>query len=364
MHRLVRAEIDLGAFRHNLDLARRLAGDGAVWPVVKGDAYGHGMAAIAAAVEPAAGFCVADLDEALALREAGVRAPVLVLQGVFDAAGLHAAIAADLVLGVHDPEQVALLEREASRLRASPIGLWLKVDTGMHRLGVAADGAAAFRARLVELVGDARVGTMMHFACADEPGHPLNDRQVRAFAALDTGRGAVSACNSAALVTDLWPADSVSRPGIMLYGASPLPERSAAELDLRPVMTLRSRLIAVKDIAAGETVGYGAAFTAPDAMRIGLVAVGYGDGYPRHAPTGTPVLVEGVEVRTVGRVSMDSIALDLAAAPDARVGDGVTLWGEGLPVERVATAAGTIAYELLTRMPPRVPRVLVRHARG
>lgn len=358
MHRRIRAEIDLDALRWNLAVAERLAGDRAVWPVVKGDAYGHGMLAVARALPQARGFCVADVEEALALRAGGIRAPVLALQGAWDGASLRAAADAGVSLGVHEPGQVELAEAHGDALAASASGLWLEAETGMHRLGVAPAEVPALTERLAAIVGAQRVGLMTHFACADEPNHPLNFRQQSAFAALAVDApGPVSACNSAALLTDLYPADGMVRPGIMIYGVSPLGERSAAELDLVPVMTLRSRLIAVKTVPAGGTVGYGGTWTAPRDVRIGLVAAGYGDGYPRHAPNGTPVRVGAAIARTVGRVSMDSLAVDLTDAPEARVGSTVVLWGEGLPVEEVAEAAGTIGYELLTRTPPRVPRV-------
>jgi alanine racemase len=228
----------------------------------------------------------------------------------------------------------------------------------MHRLGVPPEQAPALAARLAAVVGPERVGLMTHFACADEPAHPLNGIQQGAFAALlAEARGPVSACNSGALISDLFPADRMVRPGIMLYGASPIGERGAADLGLAPVMTLCSSLVAVKTVPAGETVGYGGTWRAPVDTRIGLVAAGYGDGYPRHAPSGTPVRVGRTRVTTVGRVSMDSLAVDLTAAPEAGVGSPVVLWGEGLPADEVAACAGTIAYELFTRVPPRVPRV-------
>ena len=361
LHRRIRAEIDLEALRRNHALAERLAGDHrAVWPVVKGDGYGHGMITIARALPAASGFCVADVGEGLALRAAGIRAPILALQGAWDEASLAAATAADLSLGVHEPGQVALAEAHADALATSAAMLWVEVDTGMHRLGVRPDEVPALQTRLVELLGPGRVGLMTHFACADEPEHGLNVCQQAGFAALAAAApGPVSACNSGALLTDLFPADAMVRPGIMLYGASPLLERSAEQLDLAPVMTLRSHLLAVKTVPAGGTVGYGATWTARRDTRIGLVAAGYGDGYPRHAPSGTPVRIGAAIVPTVGRVSMDSLAVDLTDAPEARVGSEVVLWGRGLPVDEIAHRVGTIPYEVLTRVPPRVPRVVI-----
>jgi alanine racemase len=363
--RRIRAEIDLDALRYNHAVAERLAGEREVWPVVKADAYGHGMLTIARALPHARGFCVADVQEALALREGGIRAPVLVLQGAWDAASLRAAVDAGISLVVHEPGQAALVEAQAEALVSSASQVWLEAETGMHRLGLPLAEVPALRRRLETILGRGRVGLMTHFACADEPTHALNARQQTAFAtiAIDAG-GPTSACNSAALITDLYPADSVVRPGIMLYGSSPIGERSAADLDLVPVMTLRSRLVAEKTVAAGETVGYGGTWTADRDVRIGLVAAGYGDGYPRHAPSGTPVRIGAATARIVGRVSMDSIAVDLTEAPDARVGSAVVLWGEGLPVDTIAAHAGTIGYELVTRMPPRVPRVALDRTVG
>ncbi|MEE4360317.1 MAG: alanine racemase [Pseudomonadales bacterium] len=362
MHRCVRATIDLSAFRANHARARVLAGARAVWPVIKGDAYGHGMLALARALPDAPGFCVADLDEALLLREAGLRQPILVLQGAHDGAALRVAAEHWLTLGVHAPEQVELIVRDAPSLPARALALWLKVDTGMHRLGLDPAELDAVRARLSGLRAVRELGVMTHFACADEPDHPLNLRQRSAFAAASRGLAPRSACNSAALLAGAPVADSIVRPGIMLYGASPLLGSTAAELGLAPVMTLSSRVIAIRTVAPGETVGYGATWTARRTTRVGYVAVGYGDGYPRHAPTGTPVRTLAGEVPTLGRVSMDSISIDLTGAPSVRVGDSVTLWGQGLDVDRVARAAGTLGYELLTRLTARVPRVVRERA--
>jgi alanine racemase len=355
-HRCAWAEIDPDAFRHNLAVAARHAGDRAAWPVIKADAYGHGMETLARAVPEAPGFCVVDLDEALRLRAAGIRQPVVVLHGAHDAAAVRDAAAHGLILCVHHEGQVELLEAAAEPVRAELAGVWLKVDTGMHRLGVTPEETPTLRRRLVALLGESAVATMMHFACADEPGHELIATQLERFRAVRPERGDVSICNSAALVTGLQAGDSIVRPGIMLYGGSPLPSVSAEELDLRPVMTLRSRLIAVKEIRAGESVGYGASWTAPRSTRIGFVALGYGDGYPRNLPSGTPVRVGNREVTTVGRVSMDSVAVDLGDHPDAGPGTEAVLWGEGLCVDRIAAAADTISLELLARITARVPR--------
>ncbi|MCC5886802.1 MAG: alanine racemase [Gammaproteobacteria bacterium] len=357
MQRLVKATIDLRALRRNFAHARRRAGRRQVWPVVKADAYGHGMLEVVRALADADGFCVADLDEGLALREAGVTQPVLVIQGAHSGAGLAAAVACGLTLGVHGPEQLALIEKDAPKLPAGSLRLWLKIETGMRRLGLEAEEALEAQDRLSALAAVAELGMMTHFACADTTDHPLTDAQITEFGMATLGaKGPTSVCNSAALLTGCYRRDTVVRPGIMLYGASPLLGRTADGLKLAPVMTLRSRVLAVKEVPAGHSVGYGAAWTASENTRIGIVAAGYGDGYPRHAPSGTPVRIGACDVHTLGRVSMDSLTVDLRLAAHVRVGDEVVLWGRGLPVDQVATAAGTIGYELLTGVSSRVPR--------
>ena len=365
MHRRIRAEIDLDALRHNLGVARAAAGERAVWAVIKADAYGHGMVDVARALDAADGFCVADVEEGLTLRGAGITAPVLVLQGAFDGDGLVDAVAAGLSLVVHDPRQVEAVEAAADAVRASASRLWLKVDTGMHRLGVAPSDAEALHARLVACIGAQRVGRLTHFACADDPQDAHNELQLDRFAALAAIEGSTSLCNSAALLAGVRCRDDLVRPGIMLYGASPFGARTAAELGLVPVMTLRSRIIAERVIAAGEPVGYGASWRAERETRVGIVAAGYGDGYPRTAPAGTRVRIGASHAGLIGRVSMDSLTVDLTDLPDAGVGSPVVLWGEGAPIDDLAKAVGTIGYEVLTRVPPRVPRVLAdRRARA
>lgn len=363
MHRLVQAQIDLGAVVHNFRVARQLAAGREIWPVVKADAYGHGMEQVAGALTEADGFCVATLDEGLRLRAAAVPQPVLVLQGASSVESWRAAAEAGLTLGLHDRSQLALLERCAQQLSARSLEVWLKVDTGMRRLGLAPAEVADCRRRLEALAPVSRVGLMTHFACADVPGHPLTERQIREFRALvGQVQGPLSACNSAALLSGLTVPDRVARPGIMLYGASPFMDRSAAELGLRPAMRLVSSLLAVKDIAPGESVGYGAAWVARRPARIGLVGIGYGDGYPRHAGTGggrppVQVGVRGQLVPLCGRVSMDSLAIDLTDCPDAMSGDEVELWGTLPAVDAVAQALDTIGYELLSGLTARIPRV-------
>lgn len=361
MHRLVQAQIDLGAIAHNFSVARRAAAGRKVWPVVKADAYGHGMDQVVQALPQADGFCVADLDEGVHLRTLGVRQPVLVIQGAMSVSGFTQAAQSGLVLGLHDLHQLDMLEACASRLPPQALKIWLKVDTGMYRLGLRPEDVEDCRRRLQRLPAVAEVGLMTHFACADEVDHPLNAKQVDRFlAAAQQPASALSGCNSAALLSGLLDQDQIVRPGIMLYGASPFAARSAAELGLRPAMRLVSRLLAVKQVQKGGGVGYGSAWVAERDARIGLVGIGYGDGYPRHAGTvtGEPVQVAlGAQLVPVrGRVSMDSLAVDLTACPDAGAGDEVVLWGDRPGVDEVAQRLGTIGYELVAGLTARVPR--------
>ena len=357
-HRYARALIDLQAFRSNLALAKRYAGGRAVYAVVKADAYGHGMATIVGAGEAADGFCVADLDEGLQLRALVPERPIVVLQGAHDRAGRAAAAEAALTLVLHTSEQVAGFVDDL-RPGDAPSTPWLELDSGMHRLGLDSSALAAAKAQL-EAKG--LVPTVMtHFACADTPGAPLHEQQ-RAAAAAPGSRS--SACNSAALLAGEVTADHIVRPGIMLYGGASLAEKTPEALGLAPVMALTSRILALRTVPAGESVGYGASWVAPRESRIATVALGYGDGYPRTLPSGTPVLTAAGIAPLVGRVSMDSLTIDITDLPSVGLGDRVTLWGKGLPVDQLAAALGTIGYELLTRLGPRVPRVVEGPAHG
>jgi len=357
------ARIDLDALRHNLGVVRAAAPASRVWAVIKADAYGHGVARAAAALAEADGFAVARVDEGLALRRLGVDRPVLVMEGFADADELAAARKAGLQLAVHDRWQVELLAGQRS---AGPLSLWLKVDTGMGRLGVQPREADELAERLRRF-GDGVVltGLMTHLANGDDPAHPLTATQCAMARALAGRLGLpLSIGNSAGILAHAEARSDWVRPGIMLYGGSPLLDRDAADLGLRPAMTLTSRLIAVRRLAQGAAVGYGSTFVCPEAMAVGVVAIGYGDGYPRHAPPGTPVLVRGSRAPLIGRVSMDMITIDLRPIPDAAVGDRVTLWGDGLPVEEIAGRVGTINYELLCRLSTRVRQVSSGQAEG
>ncbi len=346
------ATIDLGALRHNLREARRRGAGAKVAAIVKANAYGHGATRVLPALAEADMLGVACIEEALALREAGARQPVLLMEGAFQADELSLCADLDFQVAVHEPGQLAMLE--AARLRR-PLVAWLDVDTGMNRLGFRPAEAVAAYARLRDCAGVAEVRLMTHFASADEPTDPATRRQIERFAEAAAGLGlARSFCNSAGVLA--WPEAHAEwiRPGVMLYGICPLGGRIGGDEGLRPVMTLSTGLIAIREVHEGEMVGYGGAWRAAAPTRIGIAALGYADGYPRHAPSGTPVLVDGRPSVTVGRVSMDMLAVDLTAHPDAAVGDRVTLWGRGLPAELVAASAGTIAYELLCGLAQRV----------
>lgn len=327
--------------------------DGArVMAVVKADAYGHGLKRCLSALMGADMLAVATMDEARAIRALEPRVPVLLLEGVTAPAELEAVARLNLEMVVHHDSQLEWIE---SRSRPPGPRLWLKLDSGMHRLGFAAGRAHDVHARLRALEGVEEVVLMSHFACADQPGHPLNQRQIEAFdAAVEGLSGPHCLANSAALLNLADARRAWVRAGLLLYGASPVAGREGPSLGLEPAMTFETRLIAVNDVPAGDSIGYGARFTAPCDLRIGVAAAGYGDGYPRNMPDGAPVLVNGREQRLVGRVSMDMITIDLQGQPDARVGDPVVLWGQGLPVERVAETVGTIPYELLCRVTRRV----------
>jgi len=349
MPRPIQARIDLSALEHNLHVARRATG-ARIMAVLKAAAYGHGVLRTAEALRSADGIALLDVNEAAALRHAGFRQTILLLEGFFTPDDLLPAAEYDLACVIHNPRQIAMLDAYPRR---GTLQVWLKINSGMNRLGFSPRDVPALLEKLKLHPAIRDVTLMTHFASADEAGGI--DAQLDVFNTLAAPyRMARSLANSAALLR--YPASHADwvRPGIMLYGASPFAGTSAQQLGLRPVMTLQSEIISVCELKAGERAGYGGLFFAESAMRIGTVACGYADGYPRHAPTGTPVLVEGKRTRTLGRVSMDMLCVDLSNAPDAKLGSRVTLWGEGLPVEEVAHAAGTISYELLCALAPRV----------
>lgn len=337
------ARIDLAALRHNYRLARHRHG-GRALAVIKANAYGHGALRCAQALAGEAdGFAVAFLDEARVLREAGIRQPILLLEGVFDAAELVEAVRHDLWLVVHQTEQIRLIESAAPG--HARLHVWLKIDSGMHRAGFAPDQALQAHRALSATGKVAQITLMSHFARADEPQCRATAEQARLFElAVASLPGERSLCNSAALLA--WPGchRDWARPGIMLYGAHPVP---AGTDELKPVMQMESAVIDARSLQAGEALGYGARFVAERPSRVGLVALGYADGYPRAAAEGTPVAVDGRASRLIGRVSMDLLTVDLTHLPEAGPGSRVELWGAQVPVNDVAAAAGTIAYELL-----------------
>jgi alanine racemase len=353
MPRPILATFDRAALAANLVRLQSAAPTARVWAVVKANAYGHGLARAAAALAAADGFALLELDAAVRLRDLGASQPLLLLEGVFDARELDVAAALGLELVVHCAEQVALIE---ARSLPRPVAVWLKMNSGMNRLGVRPEAYAALHGRLAACPGVARVGLLTHFANAD--GERGVAEQLDAFARGTAGlAGPCSLANSAATLRHPATHADWVRPGIALYGCSPFADESADMLGLAPVMTVTTEIIALQSLAPGDRVGYGGTFTAPQPMRIGVVAAGYADGYPRHAPSGTPVLVDGVRTRTVGRVSMDMITVDLTGIPHAGIGTPVTLWGEWLSCDEVAAAAGTVSYELLCALAARVPQV-------
>ena len=350
------ARIDTAALAHNLGVARAAAPKSKVMAVIKANGYGHGLLRVARALRGADGFAVLTLDEAAQLRAQGYTHPIVLLEGFFSPDELPEIARLRLRPVIHRADQVDILAKAHLEHR---LDILLKVDTGMHRLGLTPRRVPDTLARLQALSQVGRITLMTHFACADDPTVGVA-AQLETFEALRSGLGdesgihSATLANSAALLRYPETHGDWVRPGIMLYGASPFADQSGDLLGLLPAMHLESRLIAVQTVRKGEGVGYGLTFTAERDMKVGIVACGYADGYPRHAPTGTPVLVGGQPSRTLGRVSMDMLCVDLVPVPAAHVGTPVVLWGAGLSVDTVARAAGTIAYELLTAVAPRV----------
>lgn len=346
------AHIDPAAIAHNLARVRDFAPDSRIMAVVKADAYGHRIDLCLPALEQVEMLAVATIEEARAIRRLGNGLPVLLLEGVNDHGDLAVAADLGLELTVHHPHQLAALERFG---RSPTQRLWLKIDTGMHRLGVTVDEAAGMHRRMLAIPGVEQVNLVSHFACAEEPDHPLNALQIERFHRATEGlEGERCLANSAGLINLPEARFEWVRAGLVLYGISPLPGQPGPDLGLEPAMTLSAELMAVNRVAAGESIGYGARFVAESDMTVGVASIGYGDGYPRSMVDGAPVLVDGRSCRMCGRVSMDMITIDLESCPNARVGDEVILWGQGLPIETVAEAAGTIPYELVCRITRRV----------
>jgi alanine racemase len=350
MARPIQARIDLSALENNLQVARQ-ATTSRLMSVIKADGYGHGLLHAAEALAATDGYALLDIQDAVRLREAGFRQTILLLEGFFGTEDLASVAEFDFTCVIHSAWQLAMLDAYPG---SGKLDVWLKVNSGMNRLGFAPQQVAQTMEQLRRHRAARDITLMTHFANADdargvaEPLALFNDLAA-------SHRVARSLANSAALLR--YPATHADwvRPGIMLYGASPFSEVSAQQLGLKPAMTLSSRIIATQELRAGDEVGYGALFRAEHAMRIGIVACGYADGYPRHAPNGTPILVDGQRARTLGRVSMDMLYVDLSTLPQADVGSRVVLWGAGLPIEEVARAAGTVSYELMCALSKRVP---------
>ena len=348
-------EIDLSALRHNLAVVRRHAPACRVMAVIKADGYGHGLLEVARALEAVDAFAVARVDEGVLLRRGRPGGRIVVLAGAHDAAELEAAADAELEVVVHHPCQLELL-RSFSPKR--PLRCWLKLDTGMHRLGFPPFECRQRLEELKALPAVAEVaGVLTHLANADDLGDDYTRVQLERFEQA-TGELVLprSVANSAAILG--WPETHLDwvRPGIMLYGASPF---AASREELRPAMTFTARIVSIKEVEKGAPIGYGGDWTAPERMPVAAVAAGYGDGYPREMPSGTPVLLRGRRVPLAGRVSMDTLTLDLRTCPEAQVGDEVVLWGRDLPAEEIARAAGTIPYTLFCGITGRVRRSYV-----
>lgn len=354
--RPIRAHISSAALLHNYRLAKRLAPRARAWAVIKANAYGHGQwRAVEALREEADGFALLEVENGVALREAGITQPIMLLEGIFSERDVKAVAEYRLTTVVHCMEQLELLV-DAGRFEVPP-SICLKLNTGMNRLGFT-EKTLPRAWEMLKQLPQPEVTLMTHFAEADgERGVSGQLNNFRTLAA--DWRGPVSLANSAAILRHPQTHGDWVRPGIMLYGSSPFADQSAVALGLEPAMSFESALIGVQEIHAGDRVGYGGTFVAEGSMRIGIVACGYADGYPRHAPTGTPIAVMGRSTRTLGRVSMDMLACDLTDIPEACIGAPVTLWGRGIagdvPADEVAAAAGTIAYELFCAVAPRVP---------
>ena len=359
MSRPTYAVIDLAALRANVARVRVCAPQQRIIAVIKADAYGHGAVTVAQAIESTVeAFAVCCLEEALVLREAGIQAPIVLLEGFFHPDELPIIAAQNLHIALHSSQQVELVLKNP---QATPLNVWLKIDTGMHRLGFLPQYVSAVWKLLQPAEHLAKpIRVMSHLACADERQNLYTEQQIRQFTDVvrHLGTTETSLANSAGVLAWTRAHGDWVRPGIMLYGVSPFAETVAKDEGLQPVMHLCSALISVKQYRRGDGIGYGATWRCPQNMPVGVIPVGYADGYPRHAPSGTPVLVNGRRVPLVGRVSMDMVMVDLRSQPNAKPGDPAVLWGRSLPIEEVASHSNTIGYELLTKVTQRVKRVV------
>lgn len=353
--RPIQATISTTALQHNLAIVRRHAKTAKVMAVVKANGYGHGLMHVAHALSSTDGFATLNLSEAVDLREAGFEQDILLLEGVFNEEELRIAASFEISVVVHNRIQVNLLFNTPL---SKQVNVYLKMNSGMNRLGFVPTDYLAVYQQLNNCHHVGNITLMTHFATADEDSGI--SAPLARFKAVTTSLDApVSLANSAAILRHPEAHADWVRPGIMLYGATPVSGTPAATFDLKPVMQLTSQIIAIQTLAVGESVGYGARFTATKVTRIGVVACGYADGYPRHAPNGTPIAVNGKLTRTLGRVSMDMLFCDVTDMPEADIGSGVELWGATVPVDVVAEASCTVGYELLCAVAPRVPMMVV-----
>ncbi|HIF52197.1 MAG TPA: alanine racemase [Thiotrichaceae bacterium] len=346
MTRPSRVVIDKQALQHNLQRVRELAPKSKIMAIVKADAYGHGLIRVAQTLHDADAFGVACLEEAEQLRAASIKNPIVLLEGPHKANDLSRIVELQLDIVIHNESQLQILEQANLD---EPLQVWLKIDTGMHRLGFPVDKVNEALERLSNCSNVKPAPKLMtHFAVANDKNNPLTQQQLELFNQLSKNSEAEKTIsNSAAIIN--YPETHVDwiRPGLMLYGVSPMKEGRADEHGLKPVMTLESELISIQQLSKNDTVGYGATWKCPEDMPVGVIAAGYGDGFPRHAKSGTPILVNDVRCSLIGRASMDMLTVDLRNQPEARIGDRVVLWGESLPIEEIAQYAETIPYELM-----------------
>ncbi len=353
MNPIAYAVLNMEAAAHNVAVVRRYAPNAKVMAVIKANGYGHGLLRIAEALQDVDAFAVARVDEGIRLRKAGVTHRISVLEGFVSGAELDQFIEHRLDSVIHTSSQLDILQTKTG---SSAISVWLKIDTGMNRLGFKPQEFASAYQRLSDCtIVKKPISLMTHLASADELSDPKTLQQIDLFNnTLAGSQGERSIANSAGILGWTQSLAEWVRPGVMLYGISPFPDSTGIDFGLKPIMGLHSQLIAVKSIEKGDTVGYGGSWVCPAATTLGVIAIGYGDGYPRYAKVGTPVLVNGQRVPLIGRVSMDMITVDLATQPHAKPGDLVTLWGDGLPVEEIAYCADTIPYTLVCGITPRV----------
>ncbi|MFT6153916.1 MAG: alanine racemase [Crocinitomicaceae bacterium] len=352
MARATRAIINLHALRENYQFAQKQAPHSRAYAVVKANAYGHGvMPVVNALANEADGFAVACVDEAIIIRRGGVLLPILVLEGPMDGAECQLAVDYNLELALHNQQQIEWLKA----LSKGQLKVWVKVESGMHRLGFRPQHVPALVSELRALPAVGEIQLMSHFACADDPANPFNQQQLAVLTALKPMNLNWSMSNSAAILTMKEAHGELVRPGIMLYGSHPVLQQQGPTIGLQPVMTLQSEVIALHELNAGETVGYGQAYKVDKSTLIAVVAIGYGDGYPRSAKNGTPVLIKGKTFPMAGRVSMDMITVDVTNG-DVALGDTVTLWGTGLSADVVAEHCDTISYELFCQITERVKK--------